>query len=86
MIPVSAADCVQGFSAMNGIKTELRNRMKACTLDRLVRIAIDGPSRKDFDFVAAAKRWIAIRDRQLTKMLMYICLKFYINTLTISHF
>ena len=65
MIPVSTADCERGFSAMNSIKTELRNRMKAATLDRLVRIAIDGPQRKDFDFVTAAKSWIAIRNRRL---------------------
>ena len=65
MIPVSTADCERGFSAMNSINTELRKRMKAATLDRFVRIVIDGPQRKDFDFVTAAKSWIAIQNRRL---------------------
>ena len=55
-LPVGTADCERGFSEMNKTKTDLRNRMKTQTLDQLMRISVEGPPRKEFDFVSAAKQ------------------------------
>ena len=49
LVPVSTAECERSFSAMNRIKTELRNRLKTTTLSCLMRISIEGPSVSDFD-------------------------------------
>ena len=43
VLPVSTTDCDRCFSATNRIKTELRNGMNTTTLDRLLRIRIEGP-------------------------------------------
>ena len=40
LIPVSTAECERAFSAMNRIKTELRNRLKTSTLDCLMRVSM----------------------------------------------
>ena len=47
-VPVSTAECERAFSAMNRIKTELRNRLKTSTLDCLMRISIEGPPSSGF--------------------------------------
>ena len=38
-IPVSTASCERGFSTMNRIKTDLRNRLTSETLDKLIRLS-----------------------------------------------
>ena len=53
LVPVSTAECERSFSAMNRIKTELRNRLKTTTLSCLMRISIEGPSVSDFDYERA---------------------------------
>ena len=40
VLPVSTTD---SFSAMNRVKTELRNRMNTTMLDKLLRVRIEGP-------------------------------------------
>ena len=39
------------------IKTELRNRMNTSTLDKLLRIRLEGPDLSEFDFKETVKRW-----------------------------
>ncbi len=51
--PVSTVDCERGFSKQNVVKTCLRNSMSLSTLNHLMRISIDGPSLKSFNFKAA---------------------------------
>ena len=41
-IPVSTADVERGFSTMNRIKTEPRNRLNTETLGRLIRLSCEG--------------------------------------------
>ena len=65
-IPFSTADCEPAFSTMNRIKTKLRNRLKTTTLDCLLRISIEGPELKDFDFQLALKKWSTIRNRRIS--------------------
>ena len=43
VLPVCTADCERCFSTMKRIKTDLRNRMNTATLDKLLRIRIEGP-------------------------------------------
>ena len=65
VFPMSTADCERGFSAMNRIKTDLRNSLKTQTLDNLMRITIKGKARDEFDFEKAANLWGSKRNRRL---------------------
>lgn len=66
LIPVSTAECERAFSAMNRIKTDLRNRLSTSTLDHLMRISIEGPSVQEFDFERAANVRGRMRNRRLS--------------------
>ena len=66
MIPFSTADCERAFSTMKQVKTKLRNRLKTTTLDCLLRISIEGPELKDFDFELAVDKWSTIRNRRIS--------------------
>ena len=57
ILPVSTAECERCFSAMNRIKTDLRNRLFTITLDSLIRISIEGPSLDDFNFEKVFQNW-----------------------------
>ena len=50
IVPVSTADCERGYSAMNKIKTDPRNRLKTETLDKLIRLSSEGPESEQFNF------------------------------------
>ena len=50
-LPVSTADCERAFSTMNRVKTDLRNRLKTTTLERLMFNSLEGPSRDQFDLL-----------------------------------
>ena len=66
LIPVSTAECERAFSAMNRIKTDLRNRLSTSTLDYLMRISIEGPSVQEFNLERAANIWGGMRNRRLS--------------------
>ena len=57
MLLVTTTDCECCFSAVNHIKTELRNRMNTNALYKLLRIHMEGPDMSQFDFKEAVKRW-----------------------------
>ena len=63
-LSVSNADVERGFSCMNRVKTELRNRLTVSSLDNLLRISTEGPD-KDFDFGAAVAKWSSMRNRRI---------------------
>ena len=65
VLPVSTTDCERCFSNMNRTKTDLRNRMTTCTLNRLLRIQIEGPDESDFDFSEIVHRWSKAKNRRL---------------------
>ena len=65
VLPVSTTDCERCFSVMNRVKTDLRNRMHTKTLDRLLRIRIEGPDLTEFNFNEAVKRWSKAKNRRL---------------------
>ncbi|CAH1264092.1 ZNF862 [Branchiostoma lanceolatum] len=57
VIPVSTADCERGFWTMKRVKTALRNRLKAETLNNLLMISIEGPDAEEFNFDSACDNW-----------------------------
>lgn len=62
-LPLSTADCERGFSTMNRIKTDSRNRFKTKTL---IRLSTEGPSLESFDFDAAMSMWAQKTNRILS--------------------
>lgn len=64
-LPVVTADCERGFSVMNSIKTESRNRLLSHHLDRLMRITIEGPKLADLQTRELAMRWHSARRRRV---------------------
>ena len=65
LISVSTAECERAFSAMNHIKTDLRN-LKTSTLDCLMRISTEGPCIAQFNFERAADIWGGMHNRRLS--------------------
>ena len=65
VLPVSTADCERCFSTMKRVKTDLRNRMSTQTLDKLLRIRIEGPTISEFNFNEAVQEWSQLRNRRL---------------------
>ena len=64
-LPVSNADSERGFSCMNRVKTQLRNRLSVSSLDTLLRISIEGPDISHFDFSSAVTEWSSLRNRRI---------------------
>ena len=65
VLPVHTADVERGFSAQNMVKTHLRNRIKAETLQNLLVIKIEGPPMAEFDFQSALSIFNKKKDRRL---------------------
>lgn len=65
LAPISTVDCERGFSKQNLIKTCLRSRMSIKSLDRLMRITIEGPDIRQFPFDKAFKKWAAVKNRRI---------------------
>ena len=65
-LPLSTADCERGFSTMNRIKTDSRNRLKTITLDMLIRLSTEGPSLDSFHFDAALSMWAQKTNRRIS--------------------
>ncbi|KAJ8307526.1 hypothetical protein KUTeg_015610 [Tegillarca granosa] len=61
--PVSTVDCERGFSRVNIIKTDLRNKLAEETLNNLVRISID--CNDNFCYDDAFKKWAAVKERHI---------------------
>ena len=53
--PVHTADCERAFSSQNRVTTSLRNRISSENCEKLMKVMIEGPDMKDFDFVSALK-------------------------------
>ena len=72
-LPVSTAHVERGFSTtscMKRIKTDLRNRLKTETLDKLIRLSSEGPSLKIFDYEAAVDLWASKSNRRIYTYIM----------------
>ena len=60
------AECERCFSATKRVKSVLRNRLETGTLERLLRISLEGPALDDFNFNKAAVLWGSLRQRRIT--------------------
>ena len=56
-IPFSSVECERGFSRQNQIKTKNRNSLTTDTLDRLMRISLEGPESSEFNYNRAYTIW-----------------------------
>ena len=57
-IPFSSVECERGFSRQNKIKTKDRNSLTTNTLDMLMRVSLEGPESKEFNYNRAYTIWI----------------------------
>lgn len=57
-IPVSTAECERGFSCMNRVLTESRNRLDISTLSSLMFISILGPPIEKFNPAVYVSNWL----------------------------
>ncbi|XP_062239338.1 zinc finger protein 862-like [Platichthys flesus] len=58
-IPVASVNCERDFSAMNRIKTDLRNRLQGKSLTACMKISINGPPVSKFNFSRALELFFA---------------------------
>lgn len=58
-IPVSSVNCERDFSAMNRIKTDLRNRLQGKSLAACMKISINGPPVKDLNYNRALEKFFS---------------------------
>ncbi len=57
ILPLSTAVCERGFSTMNRVKTDWRSCLKSETLEKLMRISIDGVPLESFDPLRSIQEW-----------------------------
>lgn len=64
-IPLHTVDCERGFSALNLIKTDTRNRINLSNVNNILMIKIEGPERKNYNFRKAFEKWAHVKDRKI---------------------
>ena len=64
LLPMSTANCERGFSALQRIKTDLRNRLSNKIFNYLLSIS-KGPSPADFPYNEACDIWAGWRNRRI---------------------
>ena len=57
IMPMTTVSCERGFYTLNFIKNEYRNHLYEELLDCAIRIAIEGPEMKEFDFLDKYGYW-----------------------------
>ena len=64
--PVSTVDCERGFSKMNLIKTDIRNKLNINNLQNILRISMHDSDEYSFKFEEAFSKWAAKKARHVT--------------------
>lgn len=64
-IPLHTTDCERGFSALNLIKRDIRNRINLSNVNNILMIKIEGPERNDFNFEKAFEKWANLKERKI---------------------
>lgn len=57
VLPLSTAECERGFSQLNLVKTDSRNRLLVTTIDDLLMVKTNGPNLEVFDAANAIDLW-----------------------------
>lgn len=65
-LPLSTADCERGFSLMNIVKTDLRNRLSIKHLSNLMLINLEGGVSNQFAFKQAFNEWCVAKPRRIS--------------------
>ena len=65
VLPVTSVECERAFSAMNVVKTQLRNRMSNSTLNNLITIRTVGPPLSKFPFADVVNIWYRHSSRRI---------------------
>ena len=63
--PVSTVDCERGFSKMNLIKTDIRNKLNINNLQNIMRISMHDSDEHSFKFEEAFSKWAAKKARRI---------------------
>jgi hypothetical protein len=63
--PVSTVDCERGFSRMNLIKTDVRNKLAIDNLENLMRVSLHDSDETTFPFNKAFDKWAAVKSRRI---------------------
>nr|XP_042911100.1 E3 SUMO-protein ligase KIAA1586-like [Parasteatoda tepidariorum] len=63
-IPMHTVDCERGFSCLNLIKTNIRNRLLINHVNNLLMINIEGPE-SAFNFQEAFVKWANMKERKI---------------------
>jgi len=64
LVVVDSSCCERGYSAMNRIHTDSRNRLKLSTLNDLLFIALNGPPVKDLNTEKIYSIWLSEKSRR----------------------
>jgi len=67
-VPMSSVDCERGFSRQNLIKTRIRSALHPISLDRLLKMSIEGPPISEFDFDKAFEVWAGQKPRRILQV------------------
>ena len=67
--PVTSVNCERGVSAYNGTKTDSRSSLEVSSTDRLLKLQIEAPHFREFDFDKAYALWYQAKDRRGMKEL-----------------
>jgi len=62
VLPLTSVECERGFSRQNVIKTKLRSRLNAESLDHLLRVSLEGPELADFSHTSAYAIWCDMKE------------------------
>lgn len=65
ILPIHTADCEQGFSNQNLIKSKSRNSMGDAALNHLILLSIKGRPLEELDFIESLSVWKAQKDRRI---------------------
>lgn len=67
-IPLRTVDCERGFSALNLIKSKIRNKLSLNNVNETLMISIEGPERGQFDFKQSFEYWANMKQRRVSKV------------------
>ena len=65
VLAITSVECERAFSAMNVVKTEVRNKMSNNTLNNLITVRMHGPTIHQFPFAEVVSIWHRMVHRRI---------------------